>query len=356
MLRVIHVSPAGGGVRIARLLAAVLCLVLAGRCGAEAVSLSRVGLRHVARSDIPGAREVALYGDWAWVAQNLQGLTLVNIRRPSRPHIVRRFAPAEVQALDVTVAGPGLLAIADRFRGLRLWDITRPTAPAELATVALPGIPNHLSVYQHESGSRYLIASCGGSGFAVVDITSARNARLVSHYQQEIDFARRSLTAGRLGYLADHHDGGLKVFDLRNPAAPILMTGIRLSGFCESVALDGDLLYCGYRQYGTRIFRVTPDAADASTTPTLDLVSTVYRSQNRVRDIALPAEGLLVLADDEAGVALYDVSRPQMPHLISEYRFDRQRDGVASSLAVHRNVIYVPSWEGGLHVFEIREE
>ena len=62
---------------------------------------------------------------------------------------------------------------------------------------------------------------------------------------------------------------------------------------------------------------------------------------------------LLVVADDAGGVDLYDTSDPRRPVLASEFRFDRAEDGVASSVAVDGRHIYVPSWDGGVNVFDV---
>lgn len=315
----------------------------------------RARLRRVARVNVKEAREIALQGDWAVICQNLSGMTMLNVRNPSRPRVANIYGPELVQAMHAAFAGKDLLVIADRFRGLRLWRIVLPSHVEELSTLLLPGVPNHVALFSRQA-EQFAAVACGGSGLAVVDITDPRQPRLVSTFHLDSDFARRVLVDDEgLGLLADQYDGGLKFLDLSDPSAPALLLKVHLSGYCESLALSGDLLFAGYRQYGTRVFRIARGSGggEGVTTPTVELLCSLYRGKNRVRNVAAVGSSLLVVADDAGGVDLYDTSDPRRPVLASEFRFDRAEDGVASSVAVDGRHIYVPSWDGGVNVFDV---
>ena len=354
------------GTALLRVLGAVLMVgfltapVTAARDGERVVSAgarykagpSLVEVAHLAGEK---ARSIAFSGRFAWLGQNLAGAELLDVTSPEHPKRIRTFAPEEMQPLDLKVVDGNLLVVADRFRGLVLWDIKRPAKAVKLGSVEVNGIATHVDVTM-VGGRRIAAVACGGEGMMTADITDPANPVRLGHFRTRVDYSRRLALDGNIAYLADHVDGGLKVLDIAKPAEPQPFFQVALRGFCESVTRRDDLLAVGYRNYGIRLFelkRMPPDCArDEQTTPALRLLCNVMRGRSEVRDVLLLDHDLMVAANDVTGLELYDVHNRELPVLLDEYEF-RNESTSAQSVQEHNGYLYVPSWDGGLYILKV---
>jgi hypothetical protein len=272
------------------------------------------------------------------------------------------------------------MAAADRFRGLVMVDVTNPDSPTTVSSQLVPGIATRVSLFAR-NGRRFAAVACGGGGVSTVDITKPRAPKLAGRWNAHTDYSRSVLVSvpadnrggqgawdetspdqnatAPLAWVADNLDGGLKVLDLGNPAAPALLLKVQLPGYCDSLHLRGDLLACAYRNRGTRLYRVRPGtpATDHATTPSVELLAGVHRSGNRVQDaitfmLGAPGSGewpAMAVADDRAGIALYDISDPQAPLLAGEVATPE----AAMSCAWRSGHLVASCWDGGLVVYKV---
>lgn len=295
------------------------------------------------------ARHVAFLGSTAFVAQNIEGMTAVDVSQPRSPRIVRRFEPSEIQPLYIHAVEPDTLLIADRFRGLVAWRVSRQDDITSLGSVTLPGMLCHLDLFS-TGGRSYAAVASGGEGLSVADLTDLISPSLAANFLHNADFTRQVAVRGRHAFVADNTDGGMKIVDMADPAAPVLLFKISLPGFCDALALHGDLLFAAYRNYGTRIFRIAGPADDADRTLTsgsLELLTQVARSTDRVRNV-LPLGNALVLANDDAGVEWYDCSDPHLPVLVAEWRAPDE----VMSVTERGGLLYVSAWNAGVRIIE----
>ncbi|MCX7718226.1 MAG: hypothetical protein N2111_07475 [Candidatus Sumerlaeaceae bacterium] len=295
------------------------------------------------------ARQIAFLGTIAFVAQNLEGMTALDVSQPRNPRMVRHFGPSEIQPLHICPLTPDTLLIADRFRGLVVWRVKGADDITSVASLRLPGMLCHLETFT-TGGRTFAAVASGGEGLSIVEITDLTAPSLTARFLHNADFTRQVAVRGRHAIVADNKDGGMKIVDVADPAAPVLLFRVLLPGFCDALALQNDLLFAAYRNYGTRIFRIlTPaNAADEIlTSQSVELLSQVVRSTDRVRNV-LPLGRLLVLANDSAGVEWYDCSNPSLPVLIAEWRAP---DDVMS-VAERDGLLYVAAWNAGVRVIE----
>lgn len=318
---------------------------------------SGVAVEEVARVPMTRARSVAVAGDHAFVCRILDGMTAVDLRDPAAPRVARVFSPDEIQPLDIAADGTRLF-IADRFRGLVVWDAARPDAPTSLSAVALPGVATGVRLAR--SGDRRLaLVACGGAGLSVVDVSHPEAPRVIGGWNTDTDYARSVDSHGRLAFLADNADGGLRVIDLADPARPVLLGSHMMRGFAESARVADGLLVTAWRTGGAGIFRLGDAESDAPAPP--EPVCTVYRSRNRCHDAlvlgtapggASPAgRRLMAVADDVNGIDVYDIARLETPLLVGGL----DTDAAASGLAEFRGHLLAACWDAGLVVARISE-
>jgi hypothetical protein len=338
----------------------LVCALLAfvgtgcGRRVPPVAELTAVTARLVQIASVPvaKAREITFLGDHAFVSQNLEGMTLVHIADPRNPRIVRQFEPGMMQPLFAKALEPSMLLVADRFRGLGIWDVADPEAPTSVSETLLSGIATHLDIFR-DGESRFAAVACGGAGLAIVDITSPTLPQIAGRATKGTDYARRVLVRNRIGFLADNFDGGMKVFDLSVPADPRPFYQVRIRGFCDSVDFRDNVLFAAYRTYGTRLFRLNDEAGvadDRPATPSLTHLCTLFRSNDHVRNAVPVDDDLLVVANDESGIDLYDVTNPSAPVLVDIHR----TSGTAMSAAQYRGIVYVTAWDQGILVFDVK--
>ena len=145
---------------------------------------------------------------------------------------------------------------------------------------------------------------------------------------------------GDLAYLAIGA-GGLVIFDISNPAAPVRRGGFDTSGFAQGVQVVGNLAYVADSYDGLQILDVSNPAAPV---------------RRGGFDTSGSAQGVQVVgnlayvADSGAGLQILDVSNPAAPVRLGGY----ETSGTASSVHVEGNLAYVADGEWGLQVLRLR--
>jgi hypothetical protein len=125
--------------------------------------------------------------------------------------------PAEMVVFeDVAIAGD-VAYLADWAFGLRIYDVSNPSAPALVGSVDTAGYPSSVAVQENRA---YLGESTNGGFLRVIDITDPANAEEIGFV--ETSQARDVEVRGDLAYVADgslNLAGGLRIFDVSDPAA-----------------------------------------------------------------------------------------------------------------------------------------
>jgi hypothetical protein len=173
-----------------------------------------------------------------------QGLLVLDVSNPSSPTKVATLA---TPTSSMAISG-NLLYLGTMDNRLVVLDVSNPAAPIQVAQSSLPGFPNILRA----SGSLLLIAD-DAAGLLTYGISNPTQPVLLSQYQPSSATEDVAID-GNLALIAAT-DGGLIVADLKNPAAPTLLGQARidsLSCFFDclnpaalSVSIYGGIAYVG---------------------------------------------------------------------------------------------------------------
>ena len=308
------------------------------------------------------------------------GFSVVDVNDPRQPKTVAFVAaPKNTRSHHLQIAGDILMAVngpniwamqqyasqvdyyakslADSVKiekpfgaGIRVFDISNPTAPREIGFLGMPGLGAHRIWWV---GGRYAYASVHLEGFidhvlAVIDMANPAMPELVGHWwlpgmwraggeTPPASFGKRTalhhmITAGNRGYAA-WRDGGFTIYDLTDPVRPKLIS---------------------HRNYA-------PPFGGGAHTP-----------------VPLPGRNLLVLADEATtsncanGLAftwLIDVRAPENPVSIATLPQPKEDNFCAKGAKfgphnIHENrpgsfvsedIVFVTYHNAGLRVYDIRD-
>lgn len=234
-------------------LVVVYCLLLAGPVVAQPChnygdAVHWVGGMKLASGD---ALDIAVQGNFAYVANGVPGLFVVDIADPQHP-VVLGSVDTPNQAWGVAVSGT-LAYIADMDAGFRIIDVTNPAAPTLRGGVGSMG-----SAYDVAVAGNYAYVAASTTGVVVIDVTNpSAPIRGVT-----VDTPGASydvcISGGRL-YVADG-SSGLQVYSLASPAAPVLLGAFDTPGGAQSVVVQGQYAAVADFTEGLRILDVTDPA------------------------------------------------------------------------------------------------
>jgi hypothetical protein len=240
----------------------------------------------------------------AFVAAGPAGLCLVDVSDPKSPALVGRLE-LEGEARDVALAGK-LAYVAGGPAGVWVVDISRPSSPRTAGNWAAPGEASRVVV----RGDTLFLAA-GSAGLLTAGLTDPLRPKPSGSLALE-GTAEDLALSGDYGYLADG-TSGLRVIDLSRAGAPALVATLTASGYCRSVSADGKLLGVGsLYDGGYQLFDLARPEA-----PHL-LSTNKYTMYNEGWNIVL-GRGLLAVVDYFSGIFFVDVSSPASVKPIGVY-------------------------------------
>lgn len=229
----------------------------------------------------------------------------------------------------------------------------------------------------------YLFVANDQGGLQVVDISNLREMRIVGSYPTQKRFVGVAVR-GNYAYVASLDLGGLKVFDVSNPATPELLgedggwfsgygvkaptvdTGYAyvaagywfivedvrnpsfpsyrrryaVSGNVRSVFMLDSLAFLACEQMGLYVYNVLRSSGEA-------LISSIDTPGN-ARDVFVFGH-YAYIADGLAGLCIVDITKLDSLRIVSRY----DTKGYAQGVWVEGNLCYVADREGGLVVLEV---
>ncbi|OGD25905.1 MAG: hypothetical protein A2V57_06755, partial [Candidatus Aminicenantes bacterium RBG_19FT_COMBO_65_30] len=244
---------------------------------------------------------IEIIGNLAYIAGGTR-LFIVDISDLHNPQVVGSCGGLESNIRDLDISG-NYAYVSDYHYGLRIIDISTPTAPALVGSRPMPdcrtrlvrAFGNIVYVTRHTHVTR----PYGVGGLSIVDVSDPANPIERIFLQ--------NLSVGDLGidktgqYLFVFMNTGLKIYDVSNPVAPF-----------EAASYGGLYTAAGIRIVGDRAYLVDGN-------------------QNRV----------LVL----------DIANPLSPAEISNYYF-QQSLNLGGRPATAGNLCLVPAWQDSLRIVD----
>ncbi|MCX7624735.1 MAG: hypothetical protein N2Z21_00755 [Candidatus Sumerlaeaceae bacterium] len=277
-------------------------------------------------------------------------MSVVDITRPISPQIIANISPQEVQPLDLVLcSNPQYVFIADRFRGLLTADISRPDKFTTCAALKLPGIPTQIHPFSYH-GQQLLAIAAGEGGLQMVNVSDPRRPHLVSSFTLGTDYATGVRLSENIAVLANNDDGGMELFAICGGLELKPLWRIATVGYCVSVDVQPPLIAAALRTGGITLLSTDAFARSVSLcrqpNPTVQLLARISRFPDYVQKVALAQPGKLVVANNEHGIQLYDISDPCRPWLEDSLELQ----GEIVDIRLDGDWIYACAWDGGVAV------
>ena len=289
--------------------------------------------------DTPGkALGLALRGDYLYIADGeAGGLRVVNVTDPT--------APKETGALDTpnwarnVVVRDQYAYVADQQSGLHVVDVSNPASPARVGVYDTPWNANDVAL-----AGDYAFVTDGGAGLQVVDVSDPAspeqvNTVYVGGYAAAVAIASDHMYVAYYESYAPLDASGLLIVDISDPLNPVTEGRYAMSGELfegsKDVAVVGDYAYVANSVSGLHIVDVSNPASPVE-----------------VGGCSLPGEptglslngGYAFVAAGDAGLRIVDVSQLANPAEVSFFG----TSGYATDAWVVDDEVYVAAGDAGL--------
>jgi len=303
----------------------IALLLLATLCAADSLHVSLIG--HI---DTPGsALEVYVYGSYAYVADHVGGLRVIDISTPTAPVEVGYYDTGG-RAMGVVVSGY-YAYIADCSSGFLVIDVSDPSTPFLVGSST-----GDLEVGVYLSGSyAYLV----GVGLDIIDISSPSSPSEVGFYDFDTDNTVDVYVSGSYAYVANFFYG-LHILDVSSASSPSEL------GFYDGHFRNMHVCVSGSYAYTTgNDFRVI----DVSSPSSPYEVGSYARGGEDVYVSGNYAYIAAYMGFDYGGLSIIDISSPTSPSEVGFYGVGFYAYGVY----VSGDYSYVASGDSGLYILDI---
>lgn len=281
----------------------------------------------------PGnVRSVAIAGDHAYLAAGGSGLLVLDIRDATAPSLAGSYDTAG-NATDVVVAGDRAY-VADGGNGLVVVDISDPTRPVLAGSLDTDGSCRRLDL----AGDHLYVAD--GTSVDIIDVSDPALPSLAGTYAAPGD-ARDVAVAGDYAYVADLSNH-FQVLDVSDKGAPTLVAHIPTPGEQRGLTLAGNRAYLADGSGGLHLIDITD--------PTSPVILSSWDTSSESFDVVFAGE-LAFVADDAAGLMVVSVADAYGPFDVSHV----STNGNAVHLAIAGDHAYVANYTSDLCVVDISD-
>ncbi|MBK8128129.1 MAG: hypothetical protein IPK53_04045 [bacterium] len=198
--------------------------------------------------DVNNAEDVAMEGNYLYIACGLDGLRIFDVQDPSTPASIATFDPGRVY--DVAVRDH-IAYIAASNAGLYVLDVSDPHAPFQIGYFDVVGTSQNISVV-----GNYAYIAVGQLGLRIIDISNPAMPTEVGFVDDDQAGVNSFLVSGHYAFLG-RSLAGLAIVDISNIANPVFVASIDSLDYPEDFAIHGNHLYAAVSEYGLVVIDVS---------------------------------------------------------------------------------------------------
>ncbi|NOX37500.1 MAG: T9SS type A sorting domain-containing protein [Calditrichaeota bacterium] len=275
-------------------------------------------------------------GDYAYVAQNMSGIRVLDVSDPT--------APREVGALDTSGIAIGL-GLADSILyagitayGLSIVDVTNPFQPVEMGKLDI------WQAYDIKVMGSYAFAACAADGLRIIDVSDPTDPTEVWVIDNSYNTQELAITED-YAFLADGNGGGMIVIDIRNPVDPSEVAVSNSGTAYQGLAKMGNFVYVTGTGYGLHVIDISDPLSPTQ-------VGSFYDANYTYQDVAVDSQFAYVIATEIGSynpeIWMLSISDPTNPTLEARWRSLPK----AREVWVDGDRVYVASDEYGVYILQ----
>ena len=282
--------------------------------------------------DTPGnAVGITVQGRYAYVADNTSGLRIIDITNPSAPVSVgSRGSIGNVQ--DVAVAGKYAYVATDNT-GFQVMDVSDPLSPRLVSTLDTSGTAVALVV-----SGKYAYVADSASGLQIIDVSDPTNPEIIGNYNTA-GTASDLYVVGKYAYVGDLASG-LQIIDVSDPTNPKLIGNYNPGGNTRGVYVSGRYAYIGTDAPSLEVVDIKNPASPTQ-------AGTVGTTASVIR--VFVADGYAYVTEAGSGMQIINISTPASPTIVGGY----DTTGSATDIVIAGKYGYVADSASGLQVIDI---
>ena len=289
---------------------------------------------------LPAGPVLTYSGSTAIAGTSQTGLRAIDVSNPQAPKITGAVFDYVDAQYTIAPASGGYVLSTEGDGGLAVYDMNEPGGLFPSYLPAVGGTVQNSPVFAQAANSSNIYFAVGnstyGGGVLGFDL-STKPPTYVSSFSTGASLCQ-ALALGQK-YLYVGATDSLRVLDVSNPASPTQVNSITQG--ISALATIGNTLFAGTVDDHLDVFDISQPS-----TPSL---------QTSLGLPALPIEivvsgNLLLVADSNAGLLVYNISVPSAPVLLSQTKPSK---GGVFDVAVDGNLALLAAWEGGLVIVDL---
>ncbi|MFZ0544488.1 MAG: hypothetical protein WAM60_03585 [Candidatus Promineifilaceae bacterium] len=254
--------------------------------------------------DTPGgAFDLEIAGNYAYVADSVLGLQIIDISKTGQPQIVGTYDDDMFGSTVNTLLDGNLAYLATGYSGLVIVDISDKVNPPIVGRFDTAGYANDVAL----EGSLAYIAD-DDDGLRILDVSNPGSPTEIGSYEGLEVW--NVTVSGNYAYAVDF-DSALHILDVSNPANPVLVGTLPQSGYIWEMALQGNYVYLANADNGVRIIDVS--------NPSQPVEVGSYVVPDTIDVQVQGSLAFVAAADYDGGFIILNVSNPSHPTQISRY-------------------------------------
>jgi len=270
--------------------------------------------------DARGTYGLAVEGNYAYLAGG-SSFMFVNIADPTQPVEIEILRPSEPnQCYDVTKEG-SYAYFSCGTDGLWIFDVSDPEQPERAWIIS--GFITGAAVTDS-----YVYVADYDEGLRIVDFSNPAHPSEVGFYDIA-GYPHRIVAVGNYAYVIVN--GGFWIIDVLDPAQPSKVGYYDITGYPKEVTVVGNYAYVIVKEGGLHILDVS-NAEQPIEIGFYDNVGPVYR---------LVTLGSHIYLDDRAGLHILDASDPAEPTEVGSYLYGVPYPYIRGVLAAAENYVYI---------------
>lgn len=248
-----------------------------------------------------------------------------------------------------SVSGNEYALICCRNEGVAIIDVnvSPPVEVGFMPSITPERDAKEVQVYRH-----YAIVVKESEDLQVFDLTNVANPVQVSTIVPDNNGSHTCLIDGRYLYVAGNHGvGGLEIFDIVNPAAPVELGGYQ-PYYYHDYAIHNDTIY-GFAIYGEGI-----DVIDVSNKNSPSLITTFNYPGSGTHNGIITADGKHMFVGDEIGVSgnhtrVFDISDINNVSIVANIIVNPS--AIAHNCYLRGDLLFIGHYTEGCRVFEVSD-